>query len=163
MAYVVPREPEAPPKGAELREFLRSKLPDYMVPAAFVVLEKLPLTPNGKIDRTALPRPVLKEESGGFVEPRNETERIVADVWAIVLDLEGIGVFDDFFELGGHSLLATRVVSRLLNVTGIDIPLRVLFENANVAAMAEYIDAVRSTCAERPSVAPVGAREEIIV
>ena len=163
VAYVVSREPEAPPKGAELREFLRSKLPDYMVPAAFVVLEKLPLTPNGKIDRTALPRPVLKEESGGFVEPRNETERIVADVWAIVLDLEGIGVFDDFFELGGHSLLATRVVSRLLNVTGIDIPLRVLFENANVAAMAEYIDAVRSTCAEGPSVAPVGAREEIIV
>jgi hypothetical protein len=130
-----------------------------MVPAAFVVLERLPLTPNGKIDRSALPRPLPDEERSGFVEPRTETERIVADVWSIVLDLEGIGVFDDFFELGGHSLLATRVVSRLRNVTGIDIPLRVFFENATVVALSEYIVEAQLAAAS----APVPQREELVL
>ena len=91
----------------ELRSFLRQKLPDYMLPSAFVMLEALPLTPNGKIDRNALPPP---DGSGpqldqGFVEPRSELEELVAQVWRDVLKLDQIGIYDNFFDLGGHSLL----------------------------------------------------------
>ena len=113
-----------------------------MIPSAFVLLDTLPLTPSGKVDRNALPpldgtRPDLTHE---FVAPRTEIEELVAQVWREVLKLESIGVHDNFFELGGHSLLATRVVARLRNNFGIDLPLRKLFELPTIAALAQYID-----------------------
>ena len=101
-----------------------------MVPSLFVELEALPLIPNGKIDRNALPapdgeRPQLDQ---GFVEPRTEIEEVIAQVWREILKLDKIGVYDNFFELGGHSLLAMRVIARLRNNFGIDLPLRRIFE-----------------------------------
>jgi hypothetical protein len=162
VAYLAAPGCEGTLKTGELREFLRQRLPDYMVPSAFVVLEKLPLTANGKIDRRALPPPLLDRERPGFVAPRTETEKTVAEAWSAVLNVQGIGVHDDFFQLGGHSLLATRVVSRLRSVSGIDIPLRVFFENATVATIAEYIDGAQLTAIE-PTVAPILEREEVVI
>ena len=97
-----------------LRTWLHEKLPDYMTPAAFVLLEALPLTPNGKVDRKALPAPDLPAlaRQDGFVAPHSTTEIAVAAIWAEVLGIDPIGIHDDFFALGGHSLLATQVVSR---------------------------------------------------
>ena len=163
VAYLVVADPGEPPETAELREFLRKRLPDYMVPLAFVVLEKLPLTSNGKVDQKVLPAPVFDRERAGFVAPRSETERSVAETWSAVLNVERIGIHDDFFRLGGHSLLATRVVSRLRGIFGIEIPLRVLFDNATVAALAEFIDGVGWTAAGVPVATAIADREEIIV
>ena len=114
MAYVV-AERRASPTGSELRSFLKAKLPEYMVPAAFVPLDALPLMPNGKVDRRALPapdrtRPELEKE---FIAPRTPVEELLAEVWAQVLGIERVGIYDNFFELGGHSLLATQAVSRM--------------------------------------------------
>jgi Phosphopantetheine attachment site/AMP-binding enzyme C-terminal domain len=147
----------------ELRAFLKNKLPDYMVPTAFVLLEKLPLTSTGKIDRHALPAPALVEERMGTIRPRDATERMVADAWSAVLDGTTIGVYDDFFQLAGHSLLAMRVVSRLRSASGLDIPLRVFFENASVAALAEYIEAARRTLTGTGDAPLVVDREELVL
>ena len=163
VAYFVAAAADQPPAPSELREFLRQKLPNYMVPSAFVVLEKLPLTPNGKIDQKALPPPVPDHKEDDSFEPRNETERTVADVWSLVLNLDEIGAYDDFFELGGHSLLATRVVSRLRSIFGVDITPRVLFDNPTVAALAEFIDCIRSTAGEAPCAPAVPDREDIVI
>src|SRR6185369_910393 len=100
---------------SELTRFLRDKLPDYMIPSIFKLMDALPRTPQGKIDRRALPtpdagRPELDQE---YTPPRTRTEEQLADIWAQLLGLPRVGVFDNFFELGGHSLLATRLVSRL--------------------------------------------------
>jgi acyl-CoA synthetase (AMP-forming)/AMP-acid ligase II len=159
VAYGVPRH-GASVSSAQMLSFLRERLPDYMVPSAFLSLERLPLSPNGKIDYRALPAPVLDRERAGLVAPRSETEKTVAEAWAAVLDIQGIGVHDNLFYLGGHSLLATRVVSRLRSIFSVNIPLRVLFENATVAAIAEYIDCAASE-ATPESVLP--NREEIII
>ena len=110
VAYIVPRNGSLP---QDWREFLRSKLPDYMVPGAFVLLKKLPLTSTGKIDRGALPAPTFENETIDPIHPRNATEQMVAEAWSAVIDAERIGVHEDFFDLGGHSLLAMRVISRL--------------------------------------------------
>ncbi|MGH7826173.1 MAG: amino acid adenylation domain-containing protein, partial [Candidatus Binatia bacterium] len=133
------------PSVTELQNFLKEKLPDYMIPSWFVFLDALPLTPNGKIDRNALPppdgeRPLLDR---GFVEPRTEIEELVAQIWREVLELDKIGIHDNFFELGGHSLLATRVVARLRSNFFVDLPLRKLFELPNVAELAEHVDLLR--------------------
>lgn len=161
VAYVVPRTKTAlaaamgtgsqyapAPSGqavplAELRRFLSQKLPDHMIPSAFVILNDLPLTPNGKIDMRALPapgqtRPGLEEE---YEAPRNCIEEIVVGIWSQVMGVERIGVHDNFFELGGHSLLATQVIAWVREEFQIEIPLRVLFEGATVAHMAEAIRA----------------------
>ena len=163
VAYFVAAAADQPPAPSELREFLRRKLPSYMVPSAFVVLEKLPLTPNGKIDQKALPAPALLEERIGTIRPRNATERMVADAWSAVIDGASIGVHDDFFQLGGHSLLAMGVVSRLRSASGLDIPLRVFFENASVAALAEYIEAARCTLTKTAGAPLVVDREELVL
>ena len=114
VAYVVAEREPAPTAG-ELRTELKAKLPDYMVPSAFVLLEKLPLTPNGKLDRRALPAPEQSrpELEGGYVAPRTPLEEVIAGIWADVLHLEQVGVEENFFELGGHSLLATQVIARV--------------------------------------------------
>ncbi|MFP2934031.1 condensation domain-containing protein, partial [Pyxidicoccus sp. 3LG] len=131
------------PTVPELRSFLAQRLPEYMVPAAFLVLGSLPLTPNGKVDRRALPelgseRPELEQ---GFVAPGTPTEEKLASLWAEVLGVERIGIHDGFFELGGHSLLATQVVSRMRAAWGVELPLRDLFESPTVAGLASKIDA----------------------
>ncbi|HLL47615.1 MAG TPA: amino acid adenylation domain-containing protein, partial [Longimicrobiaceae bacterium] len=134
-AYLV-GESAGVPDGETLRVWLRDRLPDYMVPADWVVLDALPLTANGKTDRAALPAP---DASGGereYTAPRTATEEVLADIWQGVLGVERVGVHDDFFALGGHSLLATRVVTRTRRVLHVEIPLRVLFETPTVADLA---------------------------
>ncbi|HYG65747.1 MAG TPA: non-ribosomal peptide synthase/polyketide synthase, partial [Thermoanaerobaculia bacterium] len=143
VAYVVAPDDQTPAAGA-LREFLRERLPDYMVPAAFVPLAALPLFPHGKVDRRALPAPptadVAPEAGESFATPRTMTEELLAGIWAEVLGMEKVGLRDDFFELGGHSLLATQVVSRLRSVFQIELPLRELFEEPTVAGLAIRVD-----------------------
>ena len=124
------------PEQAEIRSFLGTRLPEYMVPMAYVQLDALPLTPNGKVDRKALPVPEPRGLSGQFVAPRNPVEEVVADAWADVLDLEQVGVHDNFFELGGHSLLATQVMGRIATGLAVELPLQVIFEAPTVAGLA---------------------------
>ncbi|MBW4597352.1 MAG: amino acid adenylation domain-containing protein [Brasilonema angustatum HA4187-MV1] len=127
-----------------VRESLQQKLPDYMVPQAFVVLNALPLTPNGKVDRRALPTPdtATRNLSTGFVLPRTPIEAQLAQIWSEVLGVERIGVKDNFFELGGHSLLATQVLSEINSAFGLDLSIQMMFESPTVAGIAAYIEVV---------------------
>jgi amino acid adenylation domain-containing protein len=140
VAYVVPHKEQ--PSLSELRKFLQSKLPEYMVPSIFVPLETLPLTPNRKVDLDRLPLPGSSrpQQSQALVEPRTDIEELVAQAWRQVLNLERVGVNDNFFEFGGHSLLATQVVSRLRDAFHREIPLRILFEAPTVASLAMRIE-----------------------
>ena len=137
VAYFVPRQEPSPPIS-ELRSLLRAKLPEYMVPAAFVPLRALPLMPNGKLDRKALPSPerVRPELENGFVAPRSPVEARLAEIWTSLLGIEPVGVHDDFFALGGHSLLATQVMSRLRTTFQLDLPLLTIFEAPTIAGLA---------------------------
>ncbi|HEV2147026.1 MAG TPA: amino acid adenylation domain-containing protein [Longimicrobiaceae bacterium] len=154
VAYVVPA---AVVGDAELRGHLRGSLPEYMVPAAFVALERLPLTASGKIDRRALP---VTEAAGGsreHVAPRTPAEEVTAAIWADVLHRERVGATDDFFALGGHSLLATRVVSRIREAFGVELPLRAVFEASTLEGLAERVEAARRAGAglQAPPLLPV--------
>ncbi|HVG44487.1 MAG TPA: amino acid adenylation domain-containing protein [Longimicrobium sp.] len=123
-----------------LRGHLGERLPEYMVPAAYVRLEAFPLNPNGKLDRRALPAPDADAYAArDYEEPAGETERAVAEIWAEVLRIERVGRLDGFFALGGHSLLATQVVSRVRAAFGVELPLRALFEGPTVAEMARVL------------------------
>jgi amino acid adenylation domain-containing protein len=131
--------------AAELRAALRRVLPDYMVPAAFVVLDELPLSPNGKLDRAALPAPdgtSPESPEATFVAPRTASEELVASIWSEVLGRERIGALDDFFDIGGHSLLAMRVVSRMSSALGLELPIHAFFESPTVARLAEVVEAM---------------------
>jgi acyl-coenzyme A synthetase/AMP-(fatty) acid ligase/acyl carrier protein len=141
VAYVVPRREPALTVG-ELRSFLKKKLPEYMVPLAFVFLDALPLTPNGKVDRQALPavdqnRPEPEES---YVAPRTQAEEMLAKIWAEVLKLDKIGIHDNFFALGGHSLLATQVISRVRNTFQVEVPVRTVFEMPTVVELENAIE-----------------------
>ncbi len=144
----------AMPTAGELREFLRRRLPGEMVPATLVVLDALPRTINGKIDRRALPAPapLTASRREGYVAPRTETERTVADIYAGVLGLDKVGVHDGFFELGGHSLTATRAITRMRETFGVQVQVRAIFEMVTVAAMAEHVEGLRG-----------GGREEVVL
>jgi amino acid adenylation domain-containing protein len=128
---------------AELRQFLAAKLPDYMVPTAFVYLDAMPLTPNGKVDRKALPAPQQQEHGERvIVAPATETESIILQIWRDVIGVESISVEDDFFSIGGHSLMATQVVSRLRSWFNVKLPLRALFESPTIRNAARLVDSL---------------------
>jgi len=140
IAYLV-GNPGGSPEPDTLRDHLKATLPDYMLPNAFVFLDRMPLSANGKLDRKALPAPdFCGQLQKQYVEPRTETEQILADIWAEVLDLERVGVKDNFFELGGHSLLATQLVSRLCRKFNIELPLKAIFEDGTIEKIAQKID-----------------------
>jgi amino acid adenylation domain-containing protein len=147
VAYVVPADAASPsPSPRELRAFLAESLPDYMVPAAFVILPALPLTANGKLDRTALPAPDLREDlERAFAPAATDTEQRVAEIWAQVLGLERVGVDDNFFALGGHSLLAGDLVARCSRALGVSLPVRVLFGGPTVRQLAQAVEEARGT------------------
>ena len=127
-------------KVEELRQALRAKLPEYMVPSALVVLEALPLTANGKLDRKALPMPEGSSSAEEYVAPRTPVEEVLAGIYGEVLKLGRVGVEENFFELGGHSLLATRLLSKIREAFQIELPLRRVFESPTVAMMAAAIE-----------------------
>ncbi|MCU7501408.1 MAG: AMP-binding protein, partial [Ignavibacteria bacterium] len=143
VAYIVTRDGNPIP-APELKHFLADRLPEYMIPSAFVTLEKLPVTPNGKVDRRALPAPdvneIMKEMESNYVAPRSVAEGVIASIWSGVLKVPKIGINDNFFELGGHSLLATQVISRIRTAFNIEIPLRSIFENPTVARMGQIVE-----------------------
>jgi amino acid adenylation domain-containing protein len=141
VAYYTKREGEGVEVGAEeLRKHLAGKLPEYMVPGAYVGLEKLPLTGNGKLDRKSLPGPEADAYAARrYEEPEGETERMVAEIWREVLKVERVGRQDNFFELGGHSLLAVRVISRLRKKLQLEVTIRELFANPVLAELARVI------------------------
>ncbi|MEQ9669711.1 amino acid adenylation domain-containing protein [Coleofasciculus sp. G2-EDA-02] len=128
---------------AQLRSFLSDKLPAYMVPSTFVLLDSLPLTPNRKVDRKALPDPNQAQQvsQDTFVAPRTPVEQELAQIWAKVLDVERVGVYDNFFELGGHSLLTAQLLSQVRELFQVELPLFALFEAPTVAELAQTITA----------------------
>jgi amino acid adenylation domain-containing protein len=121
-----------------LRAGLAEKLPDYMVPSAFVLLDRLPLTTTGKVDRAALPAPDPRQRQArdSYVAPRTAVEMVIARIWSWALGLERVGVHDNFFELGGYSLLSTRIIFRVREALGVDVPLHRMFDNPTVAGLA---------------------------
>jgi thioesterase domain-containing protein len=140
VAYLVAREGQAP-AAHELRAALQQRLPDYMLPSAFVVLDRLPLSPNGKVDRRSLPPPSngLQPRERSYAAPRTPTEKLLERIWAGVLGLEKVGIHDDFFELGGHSLNAAVLVERIRRRTGEAVPLTTLLREPNIAALAQHL------------------------
>jgi amino acid adenylation domain-containing protein/FkbM family methyltransferase len=129
------------PEGGDLRQLLKSRLPDALVPSAVVWLEEIPLTRNGKVDFAALPPPEGRAPAREAAPPRTPHEEVLAGLWAEVLGIERVGVDESFFELGGHSLLATQLMSRVRMAFGIELPLRLLFEEPTVAGLAVRVQA----------------------
>jgi amino acid adenylation domain-containing protein len=139
VAYVTPGAGRVLTES-ELRGHLREKLPDYMVPSAFVVLERMPLLPGGKLDRRALPaQSGTRQRPNSFTDARDLVEEVLANIWAGLLKLERVSLDDNFFELGGHSLLAAQVVSRVREAFSVELPLRSLFERPTVAGLAKVV------------------------
>ncbi|HYW10366.1 MAG TPA: phosphopantetheine-binding protein, partial [Longimicrobium sp.] len=134
-----------------LRAHLRTRLPEYMVPAAFVAVDALPLTPNGKLDRNLLPAPASTGLEREYVAPRTPTEQALAGIWGEILGVERVGAEDNFFDLGGHSLLATRVMARIRRDMRAELPLRVIFEATTLAAMATRVDEAVAAAATAPA------------
>ena len=129
------------PKPSELQAWLRDRLPEYMIPAAFVMLEAFPLTPNRKIDRKRLPEPTPVERAD-YTAPQTPGERELANIWAEVLELEKVGRDDDFFALGGHSLMATRVIARIRERMGLELSLRSIFATPVLRDLAASLELV---------------------
>ena len=161
-AYLVaaPDTP-APALRADVLAHLEARLPEFMVPASLVVLDRLPLTRNGKIDRRALPAPEWEvRAAAGGAEPRTETERAIAEIWSEVLGIEHVAPEDGFFQLGGHSLLAARVVTRVRKQFAIELSVRALFEEPTLGGFAARVDVARAPAPFEPAPdAPDGAGE----
>ncbi|MFN8375407.1 MAG: amino acid adenylation domain-containing protein [Anaerolineae bacterium] len=130
------------PSTNDLRDYLRAKLPEYMVPSAFMFLDDIPLTGNQKVDRKALPAPekTAAEIDENYIAPRNKAEQAVAEIWQEVLGLKRVGVYDNFFELGGHSLIAVRIFAQIEKRFGKKLPLAALFRAPTVEALASLLD-----------------------
>ena len=139
VAYLVPQNYQL--VARDVRSYLSQKLPNYMIPNAFVFLDKFPLTANGKINRLGLPAADISQQNFGveFVAPRTSTERELVTIWTEVLQLTKVGIYDNFFELGGHSLLATQLISRLKETFEIEFPFRYLFENPTIGQLANKV------------------------
>src|SRR5437588_198601 len=150
VAYILPAEAEARPPVSELRTHLQAKLPEYMVPAAFVEVQAWPLTPNGKIDRRALPAPerVRPQQGKAFEEPMTAAEHLLADIWSQLLGLDKVGIHDNFFELGGDSILGLRVIARA-NEMGFRFTLKQLFQYQTIAQLAAEAGLVSNRQAEQ--------------
>ncbi|MBZ5494476.1 MAG: amino acid adenylation domain-containing protein [Acidobacteriia bacterium] len=163
-AYVVKHTGESlSPSG--LREYISNKLPEYMVPSAFVLMEKLPLTANGKVDRRALPmpggeRPALEQS---YVAPATATEKLLSSILAEVLHINRVGVQDSFFDLGGNSLLAAQVISRVGKTCHVSLPLRSFFDRPVLADLAQYVEAAQrqASSGQAPSIGPVSRGQDI--
>jgi acyl carrier protein len=151
VAFIEPAE-GGDPGAREIRRALGDRLPGYMVPSLVVGVSSLPMTPNGKVDREALAAlgPFRPESEAEYVAPRTPTEEAVASAWAEVLGLDRVGVNDHFFDLGGHSLLATRVISRVREECGVDLPLRAMFEEPTLSGLAARVDTARGEATGRP-------------
>jgi amino acid adenylation domain-containing protein/FkbM family methyltransferase len=148
----------------ELQEFLRKRMPEYMVPSAFMMLDKLPLTRHGKVDRLSLPAPEdLERQKSDLAKPRTPVEEITAAIWTEVLGVEYVSIDDSFFELGGHSLLATQVMSRVRAAFNIEIPLRVFFEEPTIAGLAANIETAlqNRSGVQAPPIRPVSRGEDL--
>ncbi len=141
VAYIIPtlNQNSQAEIFAQLRQYLKENLPDYMIPSAFVVLEAFPLTTNGKIDYRALPAPNFSASGSNYVAPRTPTEEIFVNIWSELLKVEVVGINDNFFELGGHSLIATQVISRIRQILGLELSLQLLFESPTIAQISEQI------------------------
>jgi len=163
VAYLIPQA-EPASTGTDLRTYMAEKLPEYMLPSAFVMLNTFPLTSNGKLDYRVLPAPDGCRDSLAlpFVAPHTPTEEIIADIWAEVLHFERVGREDNFFTLGGHSLLATQVISRVRESIGIELALHALFEEPTVTGLAAYIERIKrdETVASAPPLIPMDGRQE---
>ncbi|GHF63571.1 hypothetical protein GCM10018790_46790 [Kitasatospora xanthocidica] len=157
-AYLVTADGTAPDL-AEVRELLAGQLPDYMIPAAYAVLDRLPLNSSGKLDGSALPEPDLRAATGPSRAPRDAREAALCELLAEVLGVDGVGPDDDFFALGGHSLLATRLVSRVRTALGAELPIRAVFESPTAAGLARLVDTDRCrpvlTATARPERIPL--------
>ncbi|HID75578.1 MAG TPA: non-ribosomal peptide synthetase, partial [Planctomycetaceae bacterium] len=145
--------------AVELRQHLRQRLPEYMIPSALVMLDGLPRNAQGKLDRGALPEPpgLRPEWSGGFVPPRNQEEQIIAEIWERLLGFSPVGVRDDFFELGGHSMLAVRMIAEVQQRTGRRLPLASLFQQATVEHLARLVREPQ-ICPPESSLIPLSRR-----
>jgi hypothetical protein len=141
VAYVVGKA-GVEAEGRELRRHVKERLPEYMVPAAYVRLPAMPVTANGKLDRGKLPEPEAegREEGGGYVGPRTATEKKLTEIWSAVLGRQQVGIHDNFFELGGHSLMILQVQRKLLAIVGCEIPLVELFQFTTISFLARRID-----------------------
>jgi amino acid adenylation domain-containing protein len=141
VAYIVPVSQPAPSVG-ELREMLRERLPEYMIPSAWVVLDQIPLTQNGKVDRRALAtaEPLRADLTDAYTPPRTPVEEMLVGIWQQLLNVSRVGINDNFFELGGHSLLATQLISRLRELFSVEVGLRSLFEHPTVSGLAEVVE-----------------------
>jgi acyl carrier protein len=148
---------------AVLRHHLKARLPQYMVPSAFVLVEKMPLTANGKIDRRALAAIAVAAApaTAAPAETQTQTERALAALWAELLELDRVGVDDDFFDLGGHSLLAIRAVARVRDKFGVNLSLRNLLDAPTVAGLARVIDGLTLLASSSAPAQETGDREEI--
>jgi acyl-coenzyme A synthetase/AMP-(fatty) acid ligase/aryl carrier-like protein len=164
VAYLVAENP--PDDLAEqLRTLVRSTMPEFMLPAQFVVLDEMPRTPNGKLDRKALPAPTAEDAAprSVAVAPRTPTEELVATAFRGVLGRNNFGVIDNFFDLGGHSLMAARLVSTLRAASGADVSLRDLFTRPTIAGLAETIDAFQWLQTSKTQVGRAAMREEVML
>jgi amino acid adenylation domain-containing protein len=152
IAYVVAK-PETALIVSQLRNFLKENLPDYMIPAAFVILDKLPLTPNGKVDKNALPSPedLRSQVADDYVMPQTEVERLIAAVWQEVLQISNVGIYDNFFEIGGNSLLLVQAYSKFQNLFGSQVSMVILFRYPNIHALAEHLSQSQSTEVSEPN------------
>jgi acyl carrier protein len=135
------REEGAEVSGAEVRQYLRGLVPEYLVPGVVVELERMPVSGSGKLDRKALPEGAAGREGAGevFAPPRNAVEEVLVDIWTQLLGVERIGIDDNFFNLGGYSLLATQLILRVQAVFQVEIAIRTLFQSPTVAALAQAI------------------------
>ncbi len=164
VAYAATHPDDQPTTGT-LRRFVQERLPDYMVPSAFMLLDEMPLLANGKVNRRALPAPDWSHRhlENEYVGPRTPTEKMLAEIWAFVLGVAQPGIHDNFFELGGHSLLATQLISRIRNAFDIDFPLRSIFESPTIAMLAEQVEIARRAEGgiQAPPIVPVSRDQKL--